>query len=173
MDTGVKISIIVAVAQNGVIGRDGELPWHLSDDLKRFKKLTVGHTVIVGRKTHESIVKRLGHPLPDRRTIVVTRQNGYKVKGCEIAHSPEEALKMSPTGEEIFVIGGAKIYRFFLPLAGKIYRTYVIANVEGDITFIPEYHFRGWKISERIFHQKDERHEYGFYWDILLRKEKP
>ena len=176
MDTSVKISIIVAVAENGVIGRGDDLPWHLSDDLKRFKTLTFGHTVIAGRKTHESIVKRLGRPLPNRRTIVVTRQDGYKAEGCEVAHSPEEALKIAPAGEEVFVIGGADIYKIFLPLAGKIYRTYVMTKAEGNVTFTtftPEYHFWEWKVSEHIFHPKDEKHEYAFYWDVLVRKEKP
>jgi len=173
MDTSVKISIIVAVAENGVIGRGDDLPWHLSDDLKRFKKLTLDHTVIVGRKTHESIIKRLGHPFPDRRTIVVTRQKDYRADRCEIARSPEEALKMAPTGEEVFVIGGADIYKVFLPLAGKIYRTYVMTDAKGDIIFPPGYHFWEWKVLEHIFHPKDEKHEYAFYWDVLVRKEKP
>mgnify|MGYP001570957835 FL=1 len=172
MDTGVKISIIVAVAENGVIGKGDGLPWYLSDDLKRFKKLTLGHTVIVGRKTHESIVKRLGHPLPDRRTIVVTRQKDYRADRYEIAHSLEEALKIAPAGEEVFVIGGAEIYEAFLPLARKIYRTYVMTDAEGDTIFPSGYHFWEWEVSEHLFHPKDEKHEYAFYWDVLVRKEK-
>src|ERR1700742_580843 len=126
-----RISIIVAVAENGVIGRDGQLPWRLSADLQRFKRLTMGHTMIMGRRTWESI----GRPLPGRRTIVVTRQTNYSVaEGVQTAASLDDALAIAETtGErEVFVVGGAELYNEALPQAGRLFFTEVAADVEGD-----------------------------------------
>ena len=127
MDSGIRIIIIAAVSENNVIGRDGEIPWRLSEDLKRFSKLTSGNIVIAGRKTHESIMHRLGHPLPDRRTIVVTRQEDYQAEGVIVAHSFEGALDKAKEhqkeNQKVFVIGGSEVYKVALLVANMIYIT--------------------------------------------------
>ncbi len=140
-----QISIIAAMAENGVIGRDGQLPWHLKADLQRFKRLTMGHTIIMGRKTWESI----GRPLPGRRMVVVTRQNGYQAEGVQVAASLDDALALARLAgdEEAFIIGGAEIYRLALPLADRLYLTRVLAPVEGDTTF-PEFDASHWRLVE-------------------------
>lgn len=167
MDSGVKLSIIAAVASNRVIGRGGDLPWKLKDDMKRFKELTMGHTVIVGRKTHEAIVRRLGKLLPDRRTIVVTRNASYQTSGCEIAHSLKEALSKCKAGEEVFVIGGAELYQEALESAQKMYLTVVHANAEGDVFFPPFPENRRWHLlSSDGFHDADASNEFGFNFEV-------
>lgn len=123
------ISLIVAMSENGVIGRDNKLPWHIPADMERFKRLTWGNTVIMGRKTHESI----GKPLPGRQNIILTNQTGYKAKGCEIAHNIEQAVGLAK--QSIFVIGGAQIYQLFMPLVTKIHLTVVPTKIEGDAFF--------------------------------------
>lgn len=126
------LSIIVAMSKNHVIGRDGKLPWHMPEDFKRFKQITLGHPIIMGRKTFESI----GHPLPGRQNIVVTHNQNFKVEGTTICHSFDEALEAC--GErDSFVIGGAEIFAEALPFADKIYLTLIEKNMEGD-TFFPE-----------------------------------
>ncbi|MFM7738727.1 MAG: dihydrofolate reductase, partial [Planctomycetota bacterium] len=115
------LSLIVAASDNDVIGREGQLPWRLSADLRRFKRLTMGHHLIMGRKTFESI----GRPLPGRTTIVLSRQRDYAPAGVVVAHSPEEVLKLVAADSEPFVVGGAEIYRLLLPWVGKIYLTRV------------------------------------------------
>src|SRR5262245_37513826 len=128
-----RISLIAAMAENGVIGRGGQLPWRLEADLARFKQLTMGHTVIMGRKTWESI----GRPLPGRRMIVVTRQGRYAADGIEVAGNLEAALEAARVAgeEEAFIIGGAEVYRQALPLADRLYMTLVLAEIEGDTKF--------------------------------------
>ena len=126
------LSLIVAASRNGVIGAGGKLPWHLPADLQRFKKLTMGHPILMGRKTFKSI----GKPLPGRTNIVITRQEGFQACGAAVAHSLEEALQMCEKEAEVFVIGGAEIYKQALPLADKIYLTRVEQDFEGD-TFLP------------------------------------
>jgi len=121
------LTIVVARAQNGVIGRDGRLPWHLPADLKRFKALTMGSAMVMGRKTFES----LPGVLPGRRHIVLTRDRGWSAPGTEVAHSLEEALSMAD-GQELSVIGGAELFRLFLPLADRIELTEVLADIPGD-----------------------------------------
>ena len=131
------ISLIVAMSENRVIGVDNRLPWHIPEDLRRFKQLTLGHPIVMGRKTFESI----GHVLPKRTNIVVTRERAYRVEGGAVCHSLEEALawaRQSPGFEETFVIGGAEIFRLALPLAHRLYLTEVSWPFEGD-TFFPEY----------------------------------
>jgi dihydrofolate reductase len=127
------ISIIAAVSNNNVIGKDNKLPWHLPGDLKRFKELTTGHTIIMGRKTFESI----GRPLPSRRNIVVTRNKDYKADGVEIIHSIKEALDLVKNEDEVFIIGGEEIYKLALPMANKIYLTRINKEYDGD-AFFPE-----------------------------------
>jgi len=133
------ISIIVAVAENQVIGFDNHLLWHISEDLKRFKCLTLGHHVIMGRKTYESV----GKPLPGRINIVVSRQENLTVEGCLVAKSLEEALELAKQDSELFIIGGGDIYKQALPIADKIYFTRVHAGFPGD-TFFPELNLSEW-----------------------------
>jgi dihydrofolate reductase len=139
-----RISIIAAVARNGVIGRDNRLPWHLPEDLKRFRALTMGHHVIMGRKTWESI----GRVLPGRTMVVVSRDPGYGVPGCLIAHSLEEALGLCGDDPEVFVIGGAEIYRQALPMAGRLYLTRIEQDVAGDTCF-PSFDMTEWSETSR------------------------
>ena len=132
------ISIIAAIGKNRVIGKDNQLLWHIPDDLKRFKALTIGHPIIMGRKTFESIVAVLGKPLPGRTNIVVTRDLLWQYDGVIVAHSVEEAIEKARTcegGEEIFIGGGAEIYRQALPLADKLYLTLIDDEKEGDSYF--------------------------------------
>ena len=139
------------MAANRVIGRDNALPWRLRDDLRRFRELTLGHPVIMGRKTYESILASLGKPLPGRHNIVVTRQAGYRAPGCEVASSLEEALaaaRVAPGAEEIFVIGGAELYRAALPAADTLHVTEIHRDFEGDTRF-PELAREDWKETGR------------------------
>ncbi len=133
------ISIIVAVAENQVIGFDNHLLWHISEDLKRFKSITLGHHVIMGRKTYESV----GKPLPGRINIVVSRKENYKVEGCLVAKSIDDALELAKEDSEVFIIGGGDIYKQALPLTEKIYFTRVHAGFPGD-TFFPELNLSEW-----------------------------
>jgi dihydrofolate reductase len=136
-----NISIIVAIADNRAIGRDNKLLWHISDDLKRFKELTTGHTMIMGRNTFLSLP---GGPLSKRKHIVISDVPGESFDGCEMAGSIEEAIRMAGNTEECFVIGGGMVYTQFLPLAGKLYLTRVHHSFEAD-TFFPEIDFSRWK----------------------------
>lgn len=133
-----RVSLIAAVAENGVMGKDGKLPWHFSEDLKRFRRLTEGHAVVMGRKTYESIVEALGGPLLDRTNVVVTRQKDYELpEGCILAHSFEDALRKAKAVEwqEIFVIGGAEVFREAMPWASRLYLTLIRKEYEGDVLF--------------------------------------
>lgn len=162
-----RISIIVAVANNGVIGRGNKLIWHLSDDLKNFKQITYGHFVIMGRKTFESI----GKPLPGRTNIVLSRNNLLKPEGCFVFPSLDEAIQYAVQHgqEEIFIIGGEKVYRSVIDLADMIYLTRVHTSPEGD-AFFPELDPSIWHVvSQRNFRQ-NERNEYDFDILVLQRK---
>jgi dihydrofolate reductase len=139
------ISIIVAVSDDWGIGKDNELLWHISEDLKRFKRITTGKTVIMGRKTWFSLPKR---PLPGRRNIVLTDIPGEKVPGSETVYSIEEALSRCSEDEEAFVIGGGSIYRQFMPIAGRLYITHVHKKAPADIYF-PEIDLNMWEPAER------------------------
>ena len=140
-----RLSLIAAVAANGVIGSDNALPWRLPEDLKRFKALTLGHPVIMGRKTYESI----GRPLPGRRNIIVTRNAAYAAEGCETARSLGDALAAcNGTAEEVFVIGGAQIYAEALPLAQRLYLTEIGRDFPGDARF-PEFDRDAWRETAR------------------------
>ena len=165
-----KISLLVAVAENRVIGRDGGLPWHLSADLKRFKKLTLGHAVIMGRKTFESI----GRPLPRRRSIVLSRDPSYAPEGAEVAGSLDEALALA-AGEdededEVFVIGGGSVFAAALPKADRLYLTRVHAEVSGDVLF-PDLDLGSWKLRSEERHAADERHDHAFSFLVYDRGE--
>ena len=129
-----NLSLIVAVADNWAIGKDNSLLWHISDDLKRFKALTTGHCIIMGRKTYESFPKR---PLPNRRNIVITHGDGSGLEGCEVVHSVQEALEQCQSDEQPFIIGGATVYLQFLPFVVRIYLTKVFATFDADTFFPP------------------------------------
>jgi dihydrofolate reductase len=151
------ISIIVAAAENGVIGRRGELPWHLSDDLRRFKALTMGKPIVMGRKTFESI----GRPLPGRRNIVITRQRGFAAEGCDVVSSIDEAIAAAGDAAEVMVIGGSEIYALFLPHATRLYLTRVHANVDGDALF-PALREPDWTLVQDDRHLADGRNEFDY-----------
>jgi dihydrofolate reductase len=152
-----RISLIAAQAENGVIGRGGQLPWRLKADLQRFKQLTTGHTVIMGRKTWESI----GRPLPDRRMVVITRQSGYHAEGVQIVSSLDDALAIAQSAgdTEAFVIGGAEIYRLALSRADRLYMTLVLTEVDGDTQF-PEVDWDTWERVDSASHDADADNEY-------------
>jgi dihydrofolate reductase len=141
------VSLIVAVAHNRVIGVNNTLPWHLPEDLKRFRALTTGHHIIMGRKTYES----LGRLLPERTTVIVTRNKAYNVEGALIAGSLEEAVSLCKDDNEAFVIGGAELYKDALKLADKLYLTEIDLQVEGD-AFFPEFKGSEWKETSREAH---------------------
>jgi len=156
------ISIIVAIAQNGAIGKNNDLLWHISDDLKRFKAITSEHTVVMGTKTYESLPFK---PLPKRKNIVITRNRNLHVEGCTMANSIEEIVTEYATSEdEIFVIGGANIYEQFLPFASKLYITWVYKDFEGDV-FFPNIDESIWEISEKsdILHDEKSDLDYAFF----------
>ncbi|TCK19329.1 dihydrofolate reductase [Thiogranum longum] len=159
-----KISLIVAMAQNHVIGRDNQLPWRLPADLQHFKALTMGKPVIMGRKTWES----LGRPLPGRTNIVITRDVGYQAEGCVVVHSVEQALEVAAGSDEAMVIGGANLYRQLLDRADRLYLTLVKADVEGD-TWFPEFNLTQWHEVEREAHTRDDKNEFDFEFVTLER----
>lgn len=163
-----RVSIIAAMAENRVIGRDNALPWHLPEDLKRFKRLTMGHAVIMGRRNYESI----GHPLPGRKNIVVTHRKGYQAPGCVVVHSLDEALLAAGDDPEVFVIGGAELYAQWLPRAQRLYLTLVHAVVPGD-TYFPEFDWSEWQEIAREWHAADSRHAYAYSFVVLDRKKPP
>jgi dihydrofolate reductase len=142
------ISLVAAMARNRVIGAGNRLPWHLPEDLKRFKRLTMGAPVIMGRKTHESILEQAGKALPGRRNIVVTRQPGARWDGCEVAGSLDAALAAARDAPEVFVIGGAELYRLALPRADRLYLTLLDAAYPGD-TLFPELDPADWRETAR------------------------
>lgn len=160
-----NISIIVAIASNRAIGKDNRLLWHLSDDLKRFKKLTTGHTLIMGRNTFLSLPNG---KLPNRRHIVISDIPDESFEGCEMANSIEEAIELAGTGEECFVIGGGMVYRQFLPVAGKLYLTRVHESFEAD-TFFPEIDFSLWKALATEEVDAGERNQYRHTYTEYIR----
>jgi len=161
-----QISIIVAIADNHAIGKDNQLLWHLSEDLKRFKQLTTHHTIIMGKKTFESLPKR---PLPNRRSIVITDVPNEKIEGCVMAYSIEDAVNQCDPDQENFIIGGGSIYSQFMPIADKLYLTKVHKDFEADI-FYPEIDFSEWEIIEKQENLFDEKCELGYSYLVYKRK---
>ena len=160
------LTIIVAMSENRVIGRDGDLPWRLPEDLKRFKRLTTGHHVIMGRKTFET----LGRPLPNRTNIVITRRQDFApFSDIRVAHSLEEALGMSESDVEPFVLGGGEIYTLALPHADRLELTVVHATIPGD-TYFPEYDENDWTLVADDRHEVDGNHEYAFSFRTFQRE---
>ena len=163
-------SIIVAKAKNNVIGKQGEIPWKLSADLKHFAKITKGHTVVMGRKTYESIIQRLGHPLADRNNIIITSQEKFVAPDCEIIKNINEIIqKYSNSNEEIFIIGGGEIYKQFLPIANKLYITEVATSCDGD-AFFPTVLETDWKLISSEPHKQDEKNSCDYTFQEYIRK---
>ena len=154
------ISIIVAVAENGVIGKDNQLLWRLSEDLKLFKNRTTNHAILMGRKTYDSI----GKPLPNRLNIVISRSKDLEIEGCLVVNSLEKAIKLAQNDSdkvEIFIIGGEKIYTLAENLATKLYLTKVRVNIEGDAFFNLK-PYENWTLVSSDYYKKDEKNEYDF-----------
>ncbi len=158
-----QLSIIVAVAHDGVIGINNTLPWHLPEDLKRFRALTMGHHIIMGRKTYDS----LGRLLPGRTTVIVTRNENYKVEGALVAHSLEAAIALCEDDEEVFLIGGAELYQAGLKLAHKLYITEIELDVAGD-AFFPKLVSTEWQETEREAHTSEKGLKFSYV--TYLRK---
>ncbi|MGA7178100.1 MAG: dihydrofolate reductase [Thiobacillaceae bacterium] len=158
-----RISLIAALARNGVIGIENRLPWKLSDDLKHFKALTMGHHILMGRKTYESI----GRPLPGRITVIITRGGFNAPKGCVVAHSIPDAIAASKGDEEIFFVGGAELYRQALPITHRLYLTEIQADVQGDAWF-PEYNRAEWNEVSRD-KRKDEASGLDYHFVVYDR----
>ena len=159
------VTLIVAVADSGVIGRDNALPWHLPDDLKRFKRLTLGKPIVMGRKTYESI----GKPLPGRQNIVLTRDANYQRDGVTVVHAPEAALHAAGDAAEIMIIGGSDLFRLFLPRAGRVHFTRVHADIAGDVHW-PALDEREWRVVERERHEADERHAHAYTFELWEKR---
>ncbi len=151
-----EISLILAASDNNIIGHDNQMPWHLSNDLKRFKSLTFGHPVIMGRKTFES----LGRPLPGRQNIVITRNADYTAAGCDVVSSIEDALDMVSGHDEVFIIGGGQIYSQMWEKADNLYLTRVHTLIDGE-TSVPEI-TDYWKEVSRESHDADEKNQYPY-----------
>ncbi|MBY0487211.1 MAG: dihydrofolate reductase [Flavobacteriaceae bacterium] len=159
------ITLIAAAGQNNALGKDNQLVWHLPNDFKRFKQITSGHYIIMGRKTFESFPK----PLPNRTHIIITRQKNYTAEGCLVVNSIEKAIEIAPKEEEIFIIGGAQIYTQSIDLADKIELTRVHANPEAD-AFFPEIDLQNWKLTFEEKHFKDEKHNFDFDFLTYTKK---
>ncbi len=152
------ISIIVAIAENMAIGKDNDLLWHIPADLKRFKQITSGHPVIMGKRTWESLPRK---PLPNRRNIVITDLAGEQISGCEMAYSIGEAIAKCDVSEENFIIGGASVYRQFLVHADRLYLTFVHKSFEADV-FFPEIDFSQWKLISKEDFNPDEVNDFAY-----------
>lgn len=167
--TPLRLSLLVAMAKNQVIGRNNELPWHLPADLKHFKFLTMGQTIIMGRKTYESI----GRPLPGRTNIIITRQTDYEVPGAIVVNSLEDALLVceedNTAESENFVIGGEKLYRQAIKLCQRIYLTEIHRDFEGDVYF-PEFNRADWEETQRDKHISEKDNNLEFHFVVLERK---
>lgn len=156
-----KTSLIVAMTPTRVIGINNSLPWHLPAELQNFRKLTMGHPIIMGRKTYDSI----GRPLPGRQNIVITTNRDYKSEGVDVVYSIKEAIQRCKDTDEAFIIGGAKIFEETINIADKLYLTLVHADVKGDV-FFPELNMNQWKEIERTSREADEKNIYNY--DVIV-----
>ena len=152
------ISIIVAIAENYAIGKDNDLLWHIPEDLKRFKRLTTGHTIIMGKRTYESLPKR---PLPNRRSIIITDDPNDYFEGCVTVRSIEEVIGQCDPSEENFIIGGASVYKQFLPFADRLYLTTVHRSFAGDV-FFPVINFDEWVLKSEEDFPSDEHNDFSY-----------
>jgi len=159
------IIMIAAAAENNALGKDNDLLWHLPDDFKRFKTLTSGHYIIMGRKTFESFPK----PLPNRTHVIITHQKDYQPENCIVVNTIDEAIAACPEDQDNFIIGGGQIYELALPLADIIELTRVHGTFEADAYF-PEFSTDEWQLVEEEVHDKDEKHNYSFTYQTFIRK---
>ncbi len=158
------ITMVAAIAENNALGKDNDLLWHLPDDFKRFKQITSGHYIIMGRKTFESFPK----PLPNRTHVIITRQKEYHPEGCIIVDSMEKAIDACPKKEDIFIIGGGEIYNLGMDFADAIELTRVHQNFEAD-TFFPEIDLKIWKMTSEEYHPADEKHKFDFTYQTFIK----
>ena len=159
--------MIAAAAENKALGKDNQLVWHLPNDFKRFKNLTTGHYIIMGRKTFESFPK----PLPNRTHVIITRQSNYHAEGCIVVDSIEKAIEKCPKEEDAFIIGGGEIYQLAMPFADKIELTVVHHHFDAD-AFFPEIKLADWELIHNDFQAKDEKHLYDYSFTTYIRKQK-
>jgi dihydrofolate reductase len=159
------LSVIVAMDRNRAIGKDNQLLWHISNDLKRFKAITSGHTVVMGRLTFDSLPKG---PLPNRRNIVLSLTKG-NIHGCEVAHSIEKVMEMTESEDEVFIIGGGNVYRQFLPLAQRLYITRIDKAFDAD-TFFPEIDNMLWELKEKTLVDNDLQNDFVYTFENYNRK---
>ena len=160
------ITMIAAAGENNELGKDNDLLWHLPDDFKRFKQLTTGRHIIMGRKTFETFPK----PLPNRVHIVITRNKNYQKEGAVAVHDMKNALKIAEKDEQPFIIGGGEIYKMGLPFSDKIELTRVHGKFEDADTFFPKFSEAEWELISKIEHPKDERHKYSFTYETWEKK---
>ena len=156
-----NLSIIVAIGNNNEIGRNNELLAHLPNDMKRFKELTLNTTVLMGENTFHSLQVK---PLPKRRNVVLTFDKSLQLPGCELAYSIEESLALVKNDEHVFVMGGASVYRQFLPLVSKLYLTKINANFAGADAFFPELDYSQWELIEEVDNKSDEKHSFDYIY---------
>ncbi|HEY8784540.1 MAG TPA: dihydrofolate reductase [Mucilaginibacter sp.] len=159
------VTQVVAISENHVIGKDNKLLWYLPNDLKHFKEITTGHTIIMGRKTYDSV----GKPLPKRRNIIITRQH-ITIEGCEVVNSIEAALELCKDEQQVFIVGGAEIYKQSLHLTDRICLTIVHKEFEGD-SFFPEINKQEWKEVAREDHQPDEKNSLPYSFITLEKRD--
>ena len=159
------IIMIAAAAENNALGKDNKIVWHLPNDYKRFRRLTTGHHIIMGRKTYESLKK----PLPNRKHIIITRQKDYKAEDCIVVDSMQKALDACPKEEDSFIIGGGEIYKIGISYADKIELTRVHGTFEAD-AFFPEINGEEWKLDKSELNEKDESHNYEYSYQTFVRK---
>ncbi len=160
-----RLSMIVAMDDNQLIGKDNALPWHLPADLGYFKKVTTGKTVLMGRKTHESI----GRPLPNRRNVIVSRNADFEAQGCEVVSSINAALELAKDDDEVMVMGGASFYEQMLPSVDRLYITYIEGSYEGDAYF-PVFNKDEFEQVSRESHSPDEKNPHTYHFTVLDRK---
>jgi dihydrofolate reductase len=162
-----KLAIIVATDEQGLIGKDNDLPWKLSADLQYFRRVTMGKPLIMGRNTHESI----GRALPGRKNIIITKNEAYQAEGCTVVHSITDALMACEQVEEVMVMGGASLYEQLLPSADKLYLTQVHASLAGD-TWFPTWNKNAWSEISREDHLADEKNDYAYSFIIYEKVNK-
>lgn len=159
-----KTAFVVAMDENGLIGRDNDLPWRLSADLQYFRRITMGKPILMGRNTHESI----GRPLPGRQNIVVSSLADYRAEGCDVVNSIDDGLKAAGNAEELMVIGGSSLFEQMFDIADKLYLTRVHAELEGD-TWFPDWDETQWQLRSQESHPADEKNEYAYSFEVYQR----
>lgn len=160
-----ETAFVVAMDENGLIGRDNDLPWRLPADLQYFRSVTMGKPIIMGRHTHESI----GRPLPGRQNIVITSLADYQAEGCEVVHSVDKALRIANTTDEVMVIGGASLYKQMFDQVDRLYLTRVHATLEGD-TWFPDWDKSQWQQISCESHPADEKNQYAYSFEVYERR---